>query len=171
MDQLPLGFGLLCLGFFFLVTLIAGGLLVFLSIRSRKKAGASQSWPSAAGTVKVSTVREGTSTDDDNRISTYYYPSVEYEYSVAGQTYTGKNIHFGGVAGYGNPGQVQPILSSYPVGASVPVYYNPAKPSEAVLERKAGGSKFLLVAGIVLLGICLIIVCIMGIAIIRNFMG
>jgi hypothetical protein len=170
MENLPAGFGLICGGFFLLITLAIGVGLLFFSIRSRKKAQTSQNWPGTQGTVTVSAVRESSSTNDDGYTSTYYYPKVEYEYTVMGQPYTGKNISFGGATGYGNPLQVEPKLASYPVGAHVTVYYNPEKPSEAVLERKAGGSKFMMIVGIVLLVISLCIACVMLVGIIRNFM-
>jgi hypothetical protein len=170
MDNLPTGFGLICGGFFLLVTLIIGGVLVFLAMRSKKKSEASQTWPSTSGTVMVSEIRESSSTDDDGYTRTYYHPKVEYGYEVAGQAFTGKNISFGGQVGYGSPSQVNPVLAKYPLGANVTVYYNPEKPSEAVLERKAGGFKFLMTGGILLLVIGLCIGCVMGVGLVRNFM-
>jgi len=171
MENVPVGFALLCGGFFFLVILVIGGGLVFFSLRSRKKAELSQNWPNAQGTITVSTVRESSSTDDDGYVSTYYHPKVEYEYEVGGQAYTGKHVSFGGSTGYGNPAQAKAKLERYPVGALVQVYYNPEKPSEAVLERQAGGFKLGMTIGIILLAISACIGCVMTIAVIRNFLA
>ncbi|MCC6146131.1 MAG: DUF3592 domain-containing protein [Anaerolineaceae bacterium] len=171
MENVPVGFALLCGGFFFLIILAAGGGLVFFNLRSHRKAELSRDWPGVQGKVTVSTVRETSSTDDDGYASTYYHPKVEFEYEVGGQTHTGKHVSFGGSTGYGHPAQAKAKLEHYPVGALVQVYYNPERPSEAVLERQAGGFKLGMAIGIVLLAISACIGCMMTAAVIRNFMG
>ena len=50
-------------------------------------------------------------------------------------------------------------------------FFNLEKPSEAVLERRAGSFKVGTIIGIVLLAISACIGCVMVVAIIRNFMG
>ncbi|MHC1782320.1 MAG: DUF3592 domain-containing protein [Anaerolineaceae bacterium] len=170
MDQFPLGFGLLCGGFFFLLTLAVGvGLLVY-SANSKKKAGASQSWPGVPGTITVSDVRQSSSTDDDGHVTFSYYPRVEYTYEVAGQSFTSKQVAFGGVRGYGNPEKARQDLAKYPAGAAVTVFYNPEKPGEAVLERAAGsGAKTAKTMGIIVLVMSFCIACPLLIGVIRNF--
>jgi len=76
---------------------------------------------------------------------------------VAGQEYKGDKITFGFTQGYGNYAKAQAALARYPLGAQVTVYYNPANPTDAVLERKAGGSTISLVLGIIfiLVSLCL----------------
>jgi len=170
MDQLPMGFALLCGGFFLLFTLAGGIALIWYSANSKKKAGASQHWPSAPGRITVSDVRQSSSTDDDGHISYSYYPRVEYEYSAAGQTYTSKQVAFGGVKGYGSPDKARADLGKYPVGQPVTAFYNPEKPSEAVLERIAGpGAKTAKIIGIILLVVSFCIACPLAIGVVRNF--
>ena len=170
MDKLPLGFGLICGGFFFLITLAGGILLILLSAKSKKKAGASQQWPNVPGMISVSELRQSTNTDDDGHISYAYYPHVEYSYSILGQSYTSKQIAFGGVRGFNNPNQAQTALVKYPVNTPVQVFYNPQNPSEAVLERIAGeGAKGTKVIGIILLVLSVLIACPLLIGLIRNF--
>jgi hypothetical protein len=169
MDDFPLIFGLVCGGFFLLFTLGGGIALILYSQNSKKKAGASLQWPSAPGSITISQVRESVSTDEDGGTSISYYPHVEYTYTVDGQTYTSKQVAFGGVKGFNDTARAQTDLAKYPVGARVQVYYNPQKPGEAVLERVAGsGAKTAMIMGIILLVLSVLIACPMLIGIIRN---
>lgn len=150
----------LCGGGIFLLLAGLGVFLIIFNQRNKKKAGASQSWPSAAGQITQAYVRQSTSTDTDGDMSTYYYPHLEYTYTVMGQTYTGKRVAFGAETGYGNDAQASAKLSRFPAaGSPVTVYYDPQNPAEAVLERRAGGTTFMLVAGIICLVLSLCIVC------------
>jgi len=170
MDQFPLVFSLLCGGFFFLAALAVGGGLLWYSANSKKKAGASLAWPSAPGTVTVSDVRQSSSTDEDGHVTVSYYPRVEYEYTVDGQAYTSKQAAFGGVRGYGSPDRARQDLAKYPAGAAVTAYYNPEKPSEAVLERAAGeGAKTAKTMGIIVLAVSACIACVLLVGVVRNF--
>ncbi|MBN1316445.1 MAG: DUF3592 domain-containing protein [Anaerolineales bacterium] len=158
-DNVPYIFGLICGGFFIL---IIGGLGVFLivySVRSRKKAEASQTWPSATGRITEAEIKESTSTDDDDVTRVTYYPAVRYEYQVDDQVYTGKRISFGGIVSSSSRSKAETELARYPVDGEVTVYYNPEKPEEAVLEQKASGSKMGLVFGVVCLSIAGCITC------------
>jgi hypothetical protein len=59
-------------------------------------------------------------------------PTVEYEFAVAGTTYRGARISIGDDSGGAN---TEATLARYPVGATVTVYYDPADPTDCVLER------------------------------------
>jgi len=144
--------------------------LVFYSRRSKHKATASQVWPATSGTMLISEINESVSRDENGDTSTAYYPNVVYTYQVSGQTYTCKQVAFGGAVGRSNPAQVQPFVAKYPVGAVVTVYYNPNKPEEAVLEKTAsGGANLARNGGIFLLIISALIGCVMLFSLIRNF--
>ncbi len=58
---------------------------------------------------------------------------VAYEFSAGGKVRHGSRISIGETAGE----EVAKALKKYPVGASVPVYYDPANPDHCVLEREA----------------------------------
>ncbi len=169
-NLVPLLFALLCGGIFILALAALGVFLIVYSVRSRKKAEASQSWPSTIGRITVAEVKQSASTDDDGRTSYAYYPSVAYEYQVAGQTYTGKRIAFGGVHASGSSSKAAAELARFPVGGQVTVYYNPEKPGEAVLERRAGGFAWGMVVGVIclLLGAC--IACPLLVGIVTNLL-
>ena len=166
----PMLLALLCGGIFILALGALGIFLIFYSIRSRKKAEASQAWPSTMGRIVAAEVKRSVSTDDDDRTRYSYYPSVQYEYSVGSQTYTGKRIAFGGVTGYSSESRAAADLAHFPQGSQVAVYYNPEKPGEAVLERKAGGFAWGMVVGIIclLLGAC--IACPLLVGVVNNLL-
>lgn len=169
MSNLPFAFGTICGGFFFILVFALGLGLVLYSNKSKKKAGESQNWPAAPGTITVSEIRESRSTDDDGNVSVYYYPHVEYSYNVGGQPQTGKQVAFGGTQGYATPNQAEMTVKIYPVNSSVTVYYNPQKPQEACLVRSVGkGAKTARVMGIILLVISLLIFIPLLIGLIRN---
>jgi hypothetical protein len=149
---------------------VGGILLILFSRKSKKKAGASQNWASIPGMIYVSKVSESASTDDDGHTRIAYYPHIEYSYSINGQTYTSKQIAFGGVQGFNNPVQAQTIVGKYKINSPVQVFFNPQNPAEAVLERVAGGgAKTAQVIGIILLVISVLIACPLVIGLFRNF--
>jgi len=164
----PVLFANLCGGIFVLVLLVLGIYLVVFSLRSKKKAEESQNWPGTPGTVTLAEVKRSVNRDEDGNESYDYFPKVEYTYLVGGETLTGKRLAFGGILAQKNPASVQKTLERYPVGGQVTVYYDPNKPSDAVLERQAGGLKWGLIIGIICLVLSLCIACPLLIGLIRN---
>ncbi|MBN2148671.1 MAG: DUF3592 domain-containing protein [Anaerolineales bacterium] len=164
----PLAFAVLCGGIFILASWGIGIFLIFSSLRSRQKAQDSLSWSSTAGQITNAEVKESVSVDDDDRRRYAYYPSVHYAYQVNGQAYTSKRISFGGVIGYNSPQKAEAYLAHFPVGSQASVYYNPQNPSEAVLERTAGGSRWGMIVGLVCLAIGACITCGLAVGIINN---
>ena len=134
------------------MTLIFGGVglgLLLFGRSARRKALASQSWPTVAGTVTESEVKvtEHTSGDGTNEHAiTHYKPVVKYQYSVEGMEYAGSRIAFGAM----NSAQsaANAVVARYPAGASLTVRYDPEKPAEAVLETKTGSGALLMVLGV-----------------------
>ena len=60
-------------------------------------------------------------------------PRVEYEYHVDGKRFRSKRITIGEKT---TGEELEQILARYPLGTKVTVYYDPAKPNNAVLERE-----------------------------------
>jgi len=149
--------GVLCGGFFFLLFLGLGIFLIYRTQQSKKKAQLSQGWPSTQGQVTDSHVSRSVSTDSDGDTSTSFSARVEYTYQIGGQVYTGHNIAFGFNPSYSNQSKAQADAARYPVGSQVPVYYDPSKPSDAVLERQSSGSNVGMILGIIfiVIGVCL----------------
>jgi hypothetical protein len=133
--------GLIFIGVAALVVLICGGIAIVMFLRTAATAG----WQPAPGQVLESRVvhsstTEGTSSD----------PRVVYAYLVAGRQYQGERIFVGGaVSGWG----ADKTVARYPVGSAVQVFYNPANPAEAVLERRSPVGIYLVLFAILLGGI------------------
>jgi hypothetical protein len=139
---MSIGLGLFLLGFF-----------------QRRKVSASRSWPATTGQISAGRVEVTHNRgDEDTADSITYTPVVQYQYWTGNQWLYGDRIGFVG-RGFSTQRQAQAVLANYPVGATVTVYFNPAKPAQAVLERTAAGGMLLVVLGgvIVLLGIAALV--------------
>jgi len=142
--------GLLCGGFFVLIFLVLGLVLLIGNIRARKRADASQSWPSTTGSVLKAEVKTSVKHDEDGYVeSTTYYRHVEYSYAVGGVPYQSKKLSFGSNQMFSTHQQAENALIPYPVGGQVTVFYNPEKFDDAVLERVAPKSKIGMIIGII----------------------
>jgi len=163
--------GLFCVGIF---VLAFGGVGVFLIYRTRKnkqQADASLGWPSTPGQILAADVQHGVSTDSDGDRRDSYSPRVRYSYHANNADYTGDKLGFGFVTGYGSESKARAALMKYPIGGQVTVYYDPADPGNAVLERKAGGSTAGLILGIVFLAVAFCLGCPGLIAILLGWFG
>ena len=143
--------GILCGGFGIFVFFVIGIVIIILSIRARKKAEASQSWPAVPGQIISAEIKKDISEDADGYTTTMYKPIVTYSYNVMGQAYQSSKMAFGMTTSYGRTAKAQEVLDQYPLNSTVNVYYDPENPAEAVLERKAGGKVLGLVIGILFL--------------------
>lgn len=102
------------------------GILFFMRRRMATVSG----WPSTMGTVQMSRIdlrsdSEGGSTE---------YPVVQYSYQVGGQGYQSMKLAPG--PDMGGTG-ARKVVAKYQPGTQVMVFYDPQKPSDAVLEKKA----------------------------------
>lgn len=131
-----------------LLFVAVGLVLIYMYFRNLAQVRSSEGWPASQGTILESWVRESTTTDDDGSTSSHYYPEVLYTYQVMGVEYQGDKLTFGPKSG-GAQSKATRIVSNYPKGANVTVYYDPAKPSNAVLERNI--SRTLLIYGVIFL--------------------
>jgi hypothetical protein len=112
-------------------------------------------WPSATGKVIVSTVQSHKKTPGDpgynfGDTEVTNEPRVEYEYRVGGRKYRGRRITIGEKT---SGSELEAILARYPVGAAVTVYYDPANPQTAVLERDLPAGLWAVGVGCVVLSI------------------
>ena len=103
------------------------GILFFM----RRRMATVKTWPSTMGTVVASYLERRRSSSNNGSTN---YPVVQYSYQVNGQMYQGTKLAPGPEVGGTGAGKV---VARYPAGAQVMVFYDPQKPSEAVLERQA----------------------------------
>ncbi|MBC7875760.1 MAG: DUF3592 domain-containing protein [Anaerolineales bacterium] len=114
--------------------LILGGVGYFIYKKSQQSSAAkqiAQTWPSTTGRVLMSSVQSGSGSHSGSS-----YPVVVYQYEVHGKTYQSQTIKAGEkYLSVRISGQAQATVARYPIGLSVPVYYNPANPADSALER------------------------------------
>ena len=112
------------------VLVVVLGWLVFHQLH-RPMIDAASKWPLATGTVTRSQLR--TREARGRSAAVYYYPEIEYRYSVEGQHYRGFRVSFSPVQ-TPSAEQALELLSRLPPGASVSVRYNPHFPADSVLD-------------------------------------
>jgi hypothetical protein len=105
---------------------VAGGIYVWMVRATRH-------WLQADGKIITSrVVARKTREHGDSNSDLTNTPLVQYEYQVNGQTLRGDRIM---IAGGMSEVELDYVLGRYPLGAKVVVYYDPADPRQAVLER------------------------------------
>jgi hypothetical protein len=105
---------------------LAGAFALFMARRTQKLGAASLTWPTTPGRIVSSELKQSPKLGAR--------PVIAYTYAVASQAYTGTTASF---VGTHNLQDAQRLVSAYPAGAEATVYYDPEKPSLAVLEPGA----------------------------------
>ncbi|WP_163866606.1 DUF3592 domain-containing protein [Myxococcus eversor] len=128
--------------FFFLVFVLPWVTMTaafdYLAASNLVRQARTASWPSVQGTVirsEVTSVRSNKSTNHGLKLA--------YTYSVDGQSHEGSTVQITESMS-GDRGVAEEQMARYPVGASVPVYYQPEQPSEAVLKAGLDSSELFL---------------------------
>lgn len=101
-------------------------------------ARASEHWPRTLGSI----VTSGVSVEHDG-YGRRYAVDILYRYVVDGHEYTCDRVRFGGFWLFNWRRSADTLTKRFPVGASVTVAYDPAKPSRGVLEPGLGGQAYL----------------------------
>ncbi len=122
--------GLLAVGIVGCTFMLMNAIFLGILVSTQRKMQAVQSWSSTLGTVSNSYLERRRSSKGGST----NYPVVHYSYQVNGEGYLGRKIAPGMDVGGSGAGTV---VSRYPTGAQVMVFYDPQNPSDAVLERKA----------------------------------
>ncbi len=126
--------------FIILALVTLGGIVITLwgwqILRNSQKL---RNWPSVEGIIEES---EPSSAHDD------LLPHIVYCYEVDGQTL---RSHFEFPSGTQPlPEFAQAYVKKYPIGAKVPVFYNPQQTSQSTLEPGAQGDWMILALGILM---------------------
>ena len=110
-----------------LILLAVGGYQMY---RGRQ----STQWPTVTGVITVSELGKHVDRDTDTgSSSTTYSADISYDYVVDDVAYVNGNVYFGSMQS-SDPSTARMVLNRYPVEKRVTVYYNPARPQQAVLE-------------------------------------
>jgi hypothetical protein len=132
---------------FSLVFVAIGAAILKYAVKMAAKAQQSLSWPSIDGEIAHSAVlcqpNSGTTTAGGST----FKADIAYRYKVNGANYSSSKIALLDLSASGS-GRAQSIVERYPDESRVQVFYNPADPSDAILEPgSTGGIKFLYLVG------------------------
>lgn len=149
---LLVGFACVVAGFFSLITFVK-----WREVRALSR------WLPTPGKVISSRVEarkvrvSGVGVDSNDATEIRNFPSITFEYKAGGKTFRGSRYSV--KENLGNF-EVAETLAQFPCGADVTVFYNPADPSKAVIERTLpeGAFKFMvkLSAGLVIGAVVLV---------------
>ena len=130
-----------------LIAFVLGAFLIWQGWRRQQSVKASMSWPYVQGRVIAASVRQVVERGDaETRDMTKYVPLVQYEYQVAGKTFQGNQLAFQEKS-YNSHKKAFALVAAFAAGSQVMVFFDPANPQNAVLERKAHGNNIILVVG------------------------
>jgi hypothetical protein len=127
-----------CGGLFGAIWIIgwSAGTLLFdvMAVRGIVMQARSNGYRSAQGTVLESRV----DVSRDSEGGTSYTPKVKYAYTVNGRRHEGNRMRYG-MQSSGRK-RAQAFVQAHSPGTALTVYYDPAEPSESVLETGVGGT-------------------------------
>lgn len=114
-------------------------------------------WPSAPGRITGCKTRKVHTKQSGGAPSVGNVPDISYVYTVDGVEHRGKRVSIGEIKP--DSPEVEAALERYQVGRTGPVFYNPAKPDEAVLERDppaSPGVMYAIAGGLILVGLVVV---------------
>lgn len=156
----------------FIMLLIAGLILQYLSSDMMIKGEESLKWPKTNGVV----IEAELARSQDGKGLEMYSPRVNVKYNVNGNEYETSQINTSPQYLTSNLTSVRNIIAKYSKGKNVDVYYNDKDPTEAVLETGVStlakilhySAYILFILALIMLGKFVIIIGIIG-AFIVNF--
>jgi hypothetical protein len=101
--------------------------LIVIFIRGLILGRASRDWKKVKGVVTDAYIERR-----ECESGTTYYPKITYKYQIEGQNYEAHEWSYNVING--NEDEVQEIIDRHPVGHGIDVYYDPMKPSRAILD-------------------------------------
>lgn len=135
---------------FFLFLLLAGLALAAFGLYFIAWGNEARNWPETAGTILSVTVRTDSRSTGNAALTAEqrerrrrYYPSITYRWEIDGAPYTGSRYRLGTThEKFKTREQATAAAAAFRNGAPIRVYYDPANPSEAVLNRDTSGGVF-----------------------------
>ena len=158
----------------FIMLLIFGLILRYLSSDMMIKGEESLKWPKTTGVV----IEAELARSQDGKGLEMYSPRVNVKYNVNGNEYETSQINISPQYSTSNLTSVRNIIAKYSKGKNVDVYYNDKDPTEAVLETGVStlakilhySAYILFILALIMLGKFVIIIGIVGVFIL-NFFG
>ncbi len=126
---------------FFLVFLLLGLWCLAMGTTKATEALNARSWPTAKGRIISSGVKQ-LETRQRIRIARLCF-YIDYLYLVKNKVYEGHRLNAGWRC-FGSESRIRKLLSRYPSGSQVDVYYNPQNPAISMLEPGLDWTEFFL---------------------------
>lgn len=138
----------------FLIPVLIGIGLFVLAMVSLHRARNSAFWRYTNGRILSAKIEQSERNSSSQGKETRYTPKISYTYSVNDQEYISGRIKIMTDYSSASINAVREIIQKYRPGSEVIVYYNPAKPKRAVLEKGVSKDIYILLAFsvIILLG-------------------
>jgi hypothetical protein len=100
----------------------------------------SENWLSTLGKIISSELDAQITTDDDGFQTTTYLAKIFFTYTVDGNSFESEHINFDYGMRTSNLRAQQDVVDQYPEGKIVTVFYDPADPQQAVIEKRVNGT-------------------------------
>ena len=117
-------------GFTVLMAFMCPGFLIWMASTAKRQID-SYGWPEVPGVVEATTAKPW----QDSKGVTKYFGRVTYRYSVGGRDYTSDLTDLGPGLKRADQWAALADVSAYRPGEKVSVYYDPADPGDAVIEK------------------------------------
>ncbi len=128
-------------GWLGLSLVIVGGVVTLAWLRIHQRVASMRQWPSVPGVVTGGELRTLISVQafvlSQGGLHPRAEPRIEYEYQTDGQIYRSDKVRLGTWSL--SVRDAAQVIKDYAPGAPVTVYYDPADPQHAVLDRTGGG--------------------------------
>ena len=116
------------------LALVLGLTFLVFAIEPLVKFHAAADWPQSLGTITRSDLTIGQPLFMG--LHRFHRVTVRFDYQVDGRVYQGNRVNYGIAANAFLFEQfARVVLQRYPVGKTVPVYYNPKNPGDEIIER------------------------------------
>ena len=131
--------------------IVAGLIALAAGALDYREARAMAAWPGTPGRIVASEVV----TAQFRGRALRYAPAVRiaYSYTVDGEVYLSERVGVETLPVEAGDAAGQRLLRDYPLSAAVTVYYDPADPANAVLEREPPTGGFAAGMGLIVLGL------------------
>jgi hypothetical protein len=157
------------------VILLAGIIFMVKDSRRKKKEESveTQDWETTGGKIIASHLNQHEARKEDAsgvHVDINYEPIIEYVYTVkdveyrSSKVFPGDHIYFGQAV-------AQEILDQHRLNSFVPVKYDPADPTNSILENRPEGENYVRTAGLVLTSFGGLVCCFTGFMVVFFMIG
>ena len=121
----------------------AGFAFIAFHLFAARRPDRTLNWPTTAGVVtQTRLVRRWGIGSGIVAGGLWWVPEISYRYEVGGKTFAGRRT-FSSEKGFAKKSQARKLIERHPPGSLVEVFYDPARPKRAFLERARAESRAL----------------------------